>query len=104
MTSNKYIIKTYSKGVKVLTINDLKSNLYSLQHLCDNEDGYTYSEGLGLSTSDSHIIIAATQNELVNGKFKSRIQVMTKPIAEIWEEEQTSLADRRDPSVTASHS
>ena len=26
MTSNKYIIKTWGEGVKVLTINDLKSN------------------------------------------------------------------------------
>ena len=73
MTSNKYIIKTWGKGVKVLTINDLKSNLYSLQHLCDNEDGYTFSEGLGLLPSDSHIIIAAIQNEVINNKLKGSI-------------------------------
>ena len=89
--------------MKVLTINDLKSNLYSLQHLCDNKDGYNYSEGLGLLPSDSQIIIAATQNELIKNKYKSSIQVMIKSITEIWEEEeQASQANCRDLSVTTS--
>ena len=42
-----------------------------------------YTDSLGLLASDSHIIIAATQNEEVEGKYKSRIQVTEKPIADI---------------------
>jgi bifunctional DNase/RNase len=48
MTSNKFIIKTWGKGVKVLTINDLKSNLYSLEHLLDNIDGENKLDSLAL--------------------------------------------------------
>jgi hypothetical protein len=42
-----------------------------------------YTDSLGLLASDSHIIIAATQNERGNGKYKSSIQVIKKLIAEI---------------------
>ena len=63
------------------------------------------TDSLGLLASDSHIIIASTQNENVNGKYKSSIQVMKKPIAEIWEEwYQASLAHCINLSVNASHS
>ena len=60
MISNKYIIKTYRKGVKVLTINDLKSKKYSLQPFLDNDDLGGPTDSLALQPSDSHIIIAAT--------------------------------------------
>jgi hypothetical protein len=83
MTSNKYIIKTIRKGVKVLTINDLKSKKYSLENLLDNDDIGNFHDSLALKTSNSHIIIAATQNKKVNDKEKRSIQVMKKPIAEI---------------------
>jgi hypothetical protein len=82
MTSNKFIIKTLEE-VKVLTINDLKSNLYSLQHLFDNEDRLNKTDSLALETSESHIIISAVQNEWVNGKIKRSIQVLIKTISEI---------------------
>jgi hypothetical protein len=83
MTSNKYIIKTWREGVKVLTINELKSNKYSIHTLLDNKDGWNRTDSLGLLASDSHIIIAATQNEKVNEKYKSNVQVIYKKIAEI---------------------
>ena len=55
------------------------------------------TDSLGLLASDSHIIIAAAQNEEVIDKYKSSIQVMKKPIAEIWEEEvQASQAHYGD--------
>jgi hypothetical protein len=61
ITSNKLIINTHEKGVKVLTINDLKSNKYSLQHILDNNDKMSYSDSLGLLVYDSHIIVSAIQ-------------------------------------------
>ena len=62
-TSNLFIIKSIRKGVKALTINDLKSNKYSLKDLLDNQDGFNFIDSLSLLATDSHIIIAATQNE-----------------------------------------
>ena len=47
MTSNKFIIKTYAKGVKVLTINDLMTYQYSVQHVLDNYDGPNNTDSLG---------------------------------------------------------
>jgi dynactin complex subunit len=76
MSSNKFIVKTHANGVKVLTINELKSNKYSLQTLLDNKDGSNMTDSLGLLASDSQIIIAATQNEKFNGKYKSSVQVI----------------------------
>jgi major membrane immunogen (membrane-anchored lipoprotein) len=69
--------------VKVLTINDLKTYKYSLQHLLDNNDGANWTDSLGLSVSDSHIIIAVSDIREVKEKFKSSFQVIRKPIAEI---------------------
>ena len=83
MTSNKFIIKTLRKGVKVLTINDLKSKNYSLENLLDNYDVVILTNSLTLLPSDSHIIIAATQNIEVKDKIKRSIQVMIKPLADI---------------------
>ena len=53
------------------------------------------TDSLGLLASDSHIIIAATQNEEVGEKYNSSIQVTEKPIADIWDEG----AHHRDPTV-----
>ena len=102
MTSNKFIIKTHANGVKVLTINELKSNKYSLKRLLDNKDGSNKTDSLGLLASDSHIIIAATQNEWVNDKYKSKVQVIYKKIAEIWDE-HGSLVETKEQSVAYSH-
>jgi hypothetical protein len=59
-----------------VTFNELKSNKYSLQTLLDNKDGWNLTDSLGLLASDSHIIIAATQNEKVNDKYKISVQVI----------------------------
>ena len=87
MNSNKFIIKTArKKGVKVLTMNDFKSNQYSLKHLLDNNQYWgTSTDGISLLASDSHIIIAATQNEGEDlyGKKKRSIQIMKKALSEI---------------------
>ena len=43
MTSNHYIVKTEDEGVKLLTINDFKSKLFSLQHLLEAEEDFNNS-------------------------------------------------------------
>jgi hypothetical protein len=82
MTSNNFIIRTYKEGVKLLSINDLTSSKFELQHLLDTKkDGYT--DSLQVKITDSHIIIAATSNDLVDDEWKSSIQVRKVAIAEI---------------------
>ena len=55
--------------------------------MLDSKGQGNFTDSLGIVFSDSHIMIAATQNEWVGGKFESSIQVMKKSIAEIWEDE-----------------
>jgi hypothetical protein len=48
ITTNNYLIKT-DEGVKVLTINDLKSKQFSLKHLLDAKEYiYNYSDSVQL--------------------------------------------------------
>jgi hypothetical protein len=82
MASNNFIIRTYEEGVKLLSINDLTSSKFSLQHLLHTEWG-GYTDSLQVQITDSHIIIAATSNEWVGDGCKSSIKVMKVPIAEI---------------------
>ena len=84
MTSNKFIYKT-SKGVKVLTVNDIKYPKGTISNLVMN-DKYIEHKSIALLSSNSHIIIAATNNEILSpGRniLKRRIHVMKKQIAEI---------------------
>ena len=83
MTSNNFIIRTEEEGVKLLSINDLTSSKFELQHLLDSKMG-CYTDSLQIQITDSHIIIAATSNERVDGgKWKSSINVRKVAIAEI---------------------
>jgi hypothetical protein len=82
MTSNNFIIRTYEEGVKLLSINDLTSSKFSLQRLLDTKVG-RFTDSLQVQITDSRIIIAATSNERINGKWKSSIQVRKVAIAEI---------------------
>jgi hypothetical protein len=82
MTSNNFIIRTEEERVKLLSINDLTSSKFSLQHLLHTEWGGG-RDSLQVQITDSHIIIAATSNEIVDGKWKSTIKVMKVAIAEI---------------------
>jgi hypothetical protein len=38
MTTNHFIVKTVFEGVKLISINDLKSQLFSLKHLLMAKD------------------------------------------------------------------
>jgi hypothetical protein len=82
MTSNKFIIKAW-EGVKVLTINDLNSNLYSVQNLLDYSNYGFWTDRLALLASGSHIIIAISHMEKLGESWKKSIQVMKKAISEI---------------------
>ena len=81
ITTNNYVIKT-DEGVKVVTINELESFKFSVQHLLDaKEDLVNFTDSLQLQITHSHITIATTQNEEVDeGKYKSCIKLMKVPI------------------------
>ena len=80
ITTNSYLIKA-DKGVKVVTINDLMSGKFSVQHLLDAKDGWNLTDSLQVQITHSHITIAATQNEKVDDdKYKSSIKLMKVPI------------------------
>ena len=82
MTSNNFIIRTDKDGVKLLNINDLTSSKFSLQRLLDTK-GSGWTDSLQVQITDSHIIIAATNNEKVEDGHKSSIKVMKVAISEI---------------------
>jgi hypothetical protein len=82
ITTNNYLIKT-DEGVKVLTINDLKSKQFSLKHLLDAKEESifaNFSDSLQLQITDSHITVATTQNEYIDSKCKGIIKLMKVPI------------------------
>jgi hypothetical protein len=80
MTTNNYVIKTCNNGVKVVTINDLVSLKFSVQHLLYAKDGSNSTDSLQLQITNSHITIASTQNEGIYPKFKSSIKLIKVPI------------------------
>jgi hypothetical protein len=62
----------------------LESLKFSVQVLLDvKEYEFDLSDKLQLQITDSHIIVATTQNELVDSKCKSSIKLMKVPIAEM---------------------
>jgi hypothetical protein len=86
LNTKTYIIKTSKEGVKVLTIDDLNSQQFSLKLLLkvDTEDWSTYNDSLQLQITPSDIMIATTQNEkLREGKYKRSIKVMKVKVAKM---------------------
>jgi hypothetical protein len=78
LTTNNYIIKTEKDGVKVLTINDLESFKFSVQHLLDAiELSGNLSYSLQVQITNCHITIAATHNP----SGQNKIKLMKVPIA-----------------------
>ena len=81
ITTNNYLIKTWKEGVKVVTINDLMPLKFSVQHLLDAKEEYgNVTDSLQLQITNSHITIATTQNEKVDGKWNHCIKLMKVPI------------------------
>jgi hypothetical protein len=81
MTTNNYVIKTRNEGVKVVTINDLVSLRFSVQHLLDAKQEFsTLTDSLQLKITNSYITIAATHNGEVNSKWNVSIKLMKVPI------------------------
>jgi hypothetical protein len=78
LTTNNYIIKTENDGVKVVTINDLESFKFSVQHLLDAiELSGNLSYSLQVQITNCHITIAATHNP----SGQNKIKLMKVPIA-----------------------
>lgn len=63
LTTNSFLIKTGEGGVKVLTIDDLKSKKFSLKLLLEAKDPWNSTESLHLQITSSEIVVATTQNE-----------------------------------------
>jgi hypothetical protein len=78
MNSSHYIVKTADEGLKLLTINDMESKLFSLQNLLEADEFIYLNDNLQLQITHSHIVIATTH-------IKNSIKVMNVPIAEISE-------------------
>jgi hypothetical protein len=82
LTANTFIIKT-GKGLEVVTIKDLDSFKFSVQHLSNAEEFvWNFTDSLQLQIDYSHIMIATTLNEKF-GDGKSSIKLMKIPIAEL---------------------
>ena len=61
MNTNSYILKTKEEGVKVLTIDDLKSKKFSLKVLLDGKlETPSSTDSLSFKTTPSDIVIATT--------------------------------------------
>ena len=58
------------------------SSKFSLKNLLDTKS-YGFTDNLQIKITDSHIIIAATNDVVEDGKYKSSIKVMKLAIAEI---------------------
>jgi hypothetical protein len=64
MTTDKFILRTKQKGLKLLTINDLESKkIINVQHLLDVKDASNFNDSLQVFITPSQIVIAATQYE-----------------------------------------
>ena len=48
MSTNYYIIKTSSKGLMLLTLNDLESKQFTIQDLLEVKDGSNYTDSLNV--------------------------------------------------------
>jgi hypothetical protein len=77
LTANRYIIKTYT-GVKILSIDELKSKQFSLKLLLEADDfSPKYSDSLQLQITSTDIVIATTQNEPIGySKFKRSVKMI----------------------------
>ena len=74
--TNNYVIRTFSQGVKLLTISDLHSNLYTYRKLLDVQgDADSYSHSLSVDVSPTHIAITTIGNEgeLFSGPYKASV-------------------------------
>ena len=84
MNADSYIIKTKREGVMVLTIDDLKSQQFSLELLLEARDYGNFPDSLQFQVTSSHIVIATTQNEKIREeKWKRGLKVMKVKIADV---------------------
>ena len=85
ITANSYIVKTIDKGVLVLTIDDLKSQKFSLKLLLEaKEDRWNFSDSLQLQITPSEVVIATTQNERIGfGNYKRSVKAMKVKVAKM---------------------
>ena len=76
MSTDYFILKTDNNGLKLLTVNDLPSNQFTIEDLLEAKDEGNYTDSLQVQITPSQIVIAATQNR----KKKASIKLMKVPI------------------------
>jgi hypothetical protein len=102
ITNNNYLIKTWYRGVKVVTFNDLMPINFSVKHLLDAADDWNFTENLQLQITNSHITIATNHNEYVDLKYKSSIKLMKYLSSQKCEGKDSRLGDLRAQTLTTS--
>ena len=64
MRTDFYILKTANHGLRLLAMNDLQQNEFTIQDLLEVKDrGNNFTDSLQVFITPSQIFIAAAQNE-----------------------------------------
>jgi hypothetical protein len=61
-TTNHFVVKTLADGIKLVTINDLKSQVYPVKLLDAQEYEINYNDSCQVEITPSQIVVATTQN------------------------------------------
>jgi hypothetical protein len=82
MTTDYFILKTENSGLKLLTVNDLPSNQFTIEDLLEAKDEGNYTDSLQVQITPSQIVIAAVHNYTTEDDEKQiAIKLLKIPIA-----------------------
>jgi len=82
MSTDYFILKTDNNGLKLLIVNDLASNQFTIEDLLEAKDEGNYTDSLQVQITPSQIVIAAVHNYTTEDDEKQiAIKLMKIPIA-----------------------
>ena len=82
MSTDYFILKTDNNGLKLLTVNDLPSNQFTIEDLLEARDEGNYTDSLQVQITPSQIVIAAVHNYTTEDDEKQiAIKLLKIPIA-----------------------
>ena len=82
MSTDYFILKTDNNGLKLLTVNDLPSNQFTIEDLLEAKDEGNYTDSLQVQITPSQIVIAAVHNYTTEDDEKQiAIKLLKIPIA-----------------------
>jgi hypothetical protein len=82
MSTDYFILKTDNNGLKLLTVNDLPSNQFTIEDLLEAKDEGNYTDSLQVQITPSQIVIAAVHNYTSEDDEKQiAIKLLKIPIA-----------------------